>query len=176
MPIAAQCGSCSARYKIVDSASGRRVRCRRCGKPFMVPGAAPVVHGPDLRALADLERKGQIVAESAESEFEKYQATIATLTQTSQGERDAAAAKRKSLGRSVTEVATPDYFKKNAIDGAKAKRQQKSSRGGGGGKFQNAAPLISILLCIAIMGSLAVGIFAPIPINALAFIAFVILG
>ena len=176
MPIAAQCGSCSARYKIVDSASGRRVRCRRCGKPFMVPGAAPVVHGPDLRALADLERKGQIVAESAESEFEKYQATIATLTQTSQGERDAAAAKRKSLGRSVTEVATPDYFKKNAIDGAKAKRQQKNSRGGGGGKFQNAAPLISILLCIAIMGSLAVGIFAPIPINALAFIAFVILG
>ncbi len=168
MPIAAQCGSCSARYKIVDSASGRRVRCRRCGKPFMVPGAAPLEHGPDLRALADLERKGQIVAESAESEFEKYQATIATLTQTSQSERDAAAAKRKSLGRSVTEVATPDYFKRNAIDIAAAKRNANAR----GAMFESMQNLLSIIGCVALVVCCALGFVDNLAVELLALSAF----
>ncbi|HEX5243818.1 MAG TPA: DUF308 domain-containing protein [Tepidisphaeraceae bacterium] len=128
--------------------------------------------------MADLERKGQVVAASAEAEFENYKATIATLGQTSQGEKDAAEAKRKSLGRSVTEVATPDYFKRNAIDAAKAKRQQNSSGRGGGGISERRGlfDILSIVLCTAIVGSLALGVFAPIPLNALGLLGFIIFG
>lgn len=168
MPIAAQCGSCAARYKIVDSATGRRVRCRRCGKPFTVPGAVPVERGPDLRALADLERKGQVVAASAESEFERYQATIATLNQTSQSEKDAAAAKRKSLGRSVTEVATPDYFKRNAIDVAAAKRNANAR----GAMFESMQNLLSIIGCVALVACCALGFVDNLAVAMLALAAF----
>lgn len=134
----------------------------------MVPGAAPTERGPDLRAMADLERKGQVLTASAESEFENYQATIATLTQTSQSEKDAAAAKRKSHGRSVMEVATPDYFKRNAIDIATAKRNANAR----GAMFESMQNLLSIIGCVALVICCALGFVDNLAVALLALAAF----
>jgi predicted Zn finger-like uncharacterized protein len=150
MPIAAQCGGCAARYKIVESAAGRRVRCRRCGKPFVVPGsaAAPANAATDLRALADLERKGQVLAANPELELAQYNAAISTREAT----RSAAEVEKKSRagGRSVLDLATPDYRKKM---GAEALSQtQKPGRGA----FETPANAVSTLLCLACLALLGV--------------------
>ncbi len=53
MPVI-RCG-CGARYRVPDSARGKRVRCKKCGQAFTVPTAKPAA--PDaldnLSALAD---------------------------------------------------------------------------------------------------------------------------
>ena len=36
-----RCPACGARHKIPDTASGKRARCKRCGKPFLVPDRQP---------------------------------------------------------------------------------------------------------------------------------------
>jgi predicted Zn finger-like uncharacterized protein len=109
MPITAQCRSCAARYKVVDSAAGRRVKCRRCGKSIVLPGgsnaAAPSL---DLRSVAELERTGQVVATTPESEFQQYQSAVATLTKT-----DVADQKKNKDYRSIHDLAsTPEAKRK----------------------------------------------------------------
>ena len=108
MPITAQCRSCAARYQVVDSAAGRRVKCRRCGKPMKLAGAEPVATPTvDLRALADLERKGQILAPTPEQEFQQYKATVAQLARP-----DEQAASKKKDFRSISDLASPDVQRK----------------------------------------------------------------
>lgn len=118
--------------------------------------------------MADLERKGQVLTASAESEFENYRATISTLTQTSQSEKDAAAAKRKSHGRSVMEVATPDYFKRNAIDVATARRNANAR----GAMFESMQNLLSIILCVALIGCCALEFIDNVAVVLFALLAF----
>ena len=38
MSIEVQCGSCLERYRVADTLAGRRIKCRECGDPLMVPG------------------------------------------------------------------------------------------------------------------------------------------
>jgi predicted Zn finger-like uncharacterized protein len=44
--------SCGTRYNVPDSARGKRVRCKKCGKTFTVPAAKPAA-SDDLSALAE---------------------------------------------------------------------------------------------------------------------------
>ena len=53
MPVI-RCG-CGARYRVPDSARGKRVRCKKCGQAFTVPAAKPAAPDAldDLSALAE---------------------------------------------------------------------------------------------------------------------------
>jgi len=51
--IEVNCPSCGKGYKLADKLAGRRVKCRQCGKPIDVPGAA------GDKAKAEPERGGQ---------------------------------------------------------------------------------------------------------------------
>jgi hypothetical protein len=95
----------------VDSAAGRRVKCRRCGGSFNVPGGAEEGVAPplDLRAMAELERTGQLVATSAESEYEQYKTAVA------ERDKPATAVVKKDY-RSIHDLATPDAKKKFALE------------------------------------------------------------
>lgn len=119
MPITAQCRSCAARYKIVESAAGRRVKCRRCGKPIQVPSAeGPVQPGLDLRALAELERTGHVINATPEQEYEQYQSAVATVS-----EKEQEALHKKKDYSGINDLASPDTKKKLAAknkDGAAA--------------------------------------------------------
>ena len=110
MPITAQCRSCAARYKVVDSAAGRRVKCRRCGKPIILPGGDSSFTEPamNLRAMAEVERNGRVLATTPEAEFEQYQSNVATLNKP-----DPAANAKKDY-RSIHDLASADTKKKLA--------------------------------------------------------------
>jgi predicted Zn finger-like uncharacterized protein len=77
MPIDAQCGSCTARYRVVDSAAGRRVKCRRCGNAIDLPGeAAPV---DPFAVLSELEKSARPVAVSPDAALIQYRAVMSTV-------------------------------------------------------------------------------------------------
>lgn len=79
MPIASQCPACQARYNIVSEAAGRRVRCRKCGKPFYVPGelrTARPLFTPKM--LAELEETGHSVQNDRDA-WLRYQAYVSML-------------------------------------------------------------------------------------------------
>ena len=123
MPIAAQCRSCAARYKVVDSAAGRRVKCRRCGKSITVPGGeAPAEPSLDLRAVLELERKGQVLATTPEAEYQQYQSAVATLTKA-----DEKVAAKKDY-RSIHDLATPQAKAKFAAGAAGARPAEPASK------------------------------------------------
>ncbi|HZL34950.1 MAG TPA: MJ0042-type zinc finger domain-containing protein [Tepidisphaeraceae bacterium] len=81
MPIDAQCASCSTRYRIVSTAAGRRVKCRKCGNPFYVPGE-PVAPPPlvNLSALAELE-KTATPAQTQQGALIQYKAAVSVLAE-----------------------------------------------------------------------------------------------
>jgi predicted Zn finger-like uncharacterized protein len=117
MPITAQCRSCAARYKVVESAAGRRVKCRRCGTAMKLSSAEPAATpAMDLRALADVERKGQILASSPEQEFEQYKSAVAALNKPS------ANSNLKKDYRSIHDLAGPGAAKFTAGTGAAKKK------------------------------------------------------
>jgi predicted Zn finger-like uncharacterized protein len=77
MPIDAQCGSCTTRYRVVDSAAGRRVKCRRCGNAIDLPGqAAPV---DPFAVLSELEKTARPVAASPDAALIQYRAVMSTV-------------------------------------------------------------------------------------------------
>ncbi len=49
-----RCPSCDTRYKIPDSAPGKRARCKRCGKHFLIPDPQPDSGKLALTSLEDL--------------------------------------------------------------------------------------------------------------------------
>jgi len=132
----------------VDSAAGRRVKCRRCGGSFNVPGGVEEGVAPpmDLRAMGELERTGQVVATSAESEYEQYKTAVAEMA------KPTAVAVKKDY-RSIHDLATPDAKKKFALDAAAA-----AGKGGGSSGGPNFAAIG--LVAGIVMGALT--IFFPI--------------
>ncbi|MDB5304368.1 MAG: hypothetical protein JWM97_1917 [Phycisphaerales bacterium] len=77
MPINAQCVSCTARYKVVDSAAGRRVKCRRCGNSMDLPGDAAM---PDpFAVLAQLEKNAPAAAAAPDAALFQYRAVMSTV-------------------------------------------------------------------------------------------------
>jgi predicted Zn finger-like uncharacterized protein len=79
MPILATCTACKAQYKIVNTAAGRRVRCRACAAPFYVPGEPRNVR-PAISptAIAELEATGRR-EEDDQQALLRYQATLSML-------------------------------------------------------------------------------------------------
>ena len=71
-------------------------------------GGEPVVATPtvDLRAVADLERKGQVLSASPEQEFEQYRSAVAKLNKPDDKSN------QKKDYRSINDLATPDVKKK----------------------------------------------------------------
>jgi len=79
MPITVTCKSCGRRYQVVDTAAGRRVKCRTCASAFYVPGdprnIAPAI---SPQAMAELEQNAR-PAMSDRDALLRYQATVSML-------------------------------------------------------------------------------------------------
>jgi predicted Zn finger-like uncharacterized protein len=78
MPIDAQCGSCTAKYRVVDTAAGRRVKCRRCGNGIDLPGQA--VPADAIAVLAQLEKTAPPAAAAPDAALFQYRAVMSTVT------------------------------------------------------------------------------------------------
>lgn len=57
--LAVTCPNCSTRYRVPETARGKRITCKKCGKPFRIAGAAPQAES----------RKPQPVPPGADSQF-----------------------------------------------------------------------------------------------------------
>jgi len=125
----------------VESAAGRKVKCRRCGNAIKLAGAEPVATPTvDLRAMADLERKGQILAPTPEQEFQQYRSTVAELTKPQQE------TKKKDY-RSIHDLAsTPDAKKKLKLED---KKKRKPPKTGLAGMIDTATVIITYILLAA---------------------------
>jgi hypothetical protein len=109
----------------------------------------------DLRAMGELERTGQLVATSAESEYEQYKTAVAEMSKPT-----TAAVKKDYL--SIHDLATPDAKKKFGLDGS---GKGKAASGGGGGGlvaviFLGAAGLavLSVFVPAVVLVNIIVGI------------------
>lgn len=79
MPIAISCKACGKKYRVVDTASGRRVKCRQCGERFYLPGQpleTRALISPKL--LKELEETA-IPSTSDQDAWIRYQAVVSTL-------------------------------------------------------------------------------------------------
>jgi predicted Zn finger-like uncharacterized protein len=138
MPIDAQCGSCSTRYKIVDTAAGRRVKCRKCGNPFYVPGD-PVIREPvvNLAPLAELE-KTAIPAQTEQSALIQYKAAVSLIAAPPAAVKRRGGSRQKlGEGTSIHDLAPHGKFTEAA--GAK--------KGGGTSSFGGSLLLLGALAC-----------------------------
>ena len=55
MPIDVSCQSCGKRYRVAEKFTGKRVRCKNCGQPMLVPAAPEFVPAPPLGAGGGLD-------------------------------------------------------------------------------------------------------------------------
>jgi predicted Zn finger-like uncharacterized protein len=155
MPIDAQCGSCMARYRVVDSAAGRRVKCRRCGNFIDLPGnAAPA---DPFAALAELEKTARPVAASPNSALIQYRAVMSTVAPLASEPSVKHGTAIGDLRRSGTVPQDPE---------------DSSRRRGGGNSHFGRIAMIAMLVAVPLL----VGSYFSLIISGIAVIVFLIGG
>jgi predicted Zn finger-like uncharacterized protein len=155
MPIDAQCGSCMARYRVVDSAAGRRVKCRRCGNFIDLPGnAAPA---DPFAALAELEKTARPVAASPNSALIQYRAVMSTVA-------PLASEPSAKHGTAIGDLRRSGTVPQDPEDSSRRRR--------GGNSLFGRIVLIAILVAVPLL----VGSYFSIIISGIAVIVFFVGG